>query len=928
MTRRSSFAEFLLKSAAITALSTGLIAAPVFSQDDGVETTPGSTQNATDDDDRIIVTGSRLTNQFTSDSPIDVITIEEANVQGIADIASLLRTQTVANGSPQITAATSSAFVQQGGTGVESISLRGLGANRTLTLLNGRRAGPAGTRGAVSAFDFNVIPLSAVERVEILKDGASSIYGSDAVAGVINVITRQGGGGDFNVFYSHPFEDGGAQSSVDGSWGVEFDRGWVRATGSYYHQEELTQGNRTYFKCAEDYVFNLDGSRADILDPRTGEAACNDLPWGHVWFYDYTAPGLFDQPWQGRPSLIQYDYDGDLSQYIPTFGPTGNSGLAAPSGWFPVGYGELLLPGAPNDPFYTPFARAAEGVTNGDHPFQDAQSLIPDVERGTAFFNGEYSVTDSITAYGEALLNRRKTTVNGYRQFWTYQYVYNYGAPFIGGDPIALAEGWSATLGGLSPTTITDHNQTRITVDYTRFVAGLRGDFGANAPSWQWDAHAQVSRSEGEYDQDIVFDDAISPYQFRTSLCAGTMTPIRGVPCVDINWYTPEFLAGNFTQEERDFLLGTAVGETIYTQSSAEGFASGELFDLPAGPISAAIGVQTRRDEIDDQPAEEILSGNAWGFSTAGRTQGRQTTNAFYGELGIPLLKDVPLAEALDLTVSARYTDIESVGQLSGSAVTVSENSTTYKVGLGWQVIPPIRLRASYGTSFRSPALFELFLGNQSSFIGQRVIDPCVNWAANLANNSITQRVADNCAADNVPATHNGSGSSATVLARGGALTNLQSETSVSQNLGIIWSPAFADLQVSVDYFDIEIENEVNQLGATNILLGCYSSTNFATDPLCDLFTRNSASSNAAFLINTVQDDFINVSTQVNSGIDVELLYRRDTPWGDLTLGTQHTFTIEDEIQLLPTSAPRDFNGEGGDPEWVGNFNATLDTGP
>ncbi len=140
--------------------------------------------------EEVMVTGSRIARDvFSSSSPMDVIEMEVADVQGIGDIATLLQTTTVAAGSPQVTAASSTAFVQNGGTGAATLSLRGLGANRTLVLLNGRRAGPAGVRGGVSSFDLNVLPLNAIERVEILKDGASSIYGTDAVAGVVNIIT-------------------------------------------------------------------------------------------------------------------------------------------------------------------------------------------------------------------------------------------------------------------------------------------------------------------------------------------------------------------------------------------------------------------------------------------------------------------------------------------------------------------------------------------------------------------------------------------------------------------------------------------------------------------------------------------------------------------------------------------------------------------
>ena len=142
------------------------------------------------DEEKIVITGSRIrSGGFDEARPVDIIVADSAINQGLSDIGALLRNSTVASGSAQVTAASSTAFVQNGGEGTETLSLRGLGANRTLTLLNGRRAGPAGTRGGVSSFDFNVLPLSIVERVEILKDGASSVYGSDAVAGVINIIT-------------------------------------------------------------------------------------------------------------------------------------------------------------------------------------------------------------------------------------------------------------------------------------------------------------------------------------------------------------------------------------------------------------------------------------------------------------------------------------------------------------------------------------------------------------------------------------------------------------------------------------------------------------------------------------------------------------------------------------------------------------------
>ena len=369
---------------------------------------------AADSIEEVVVTGSRIhQDKYSSSAPVDVISPEEQVARGITDIASALQTTTVASGSPQVTAASSSIFVQDGGVGSETLSLRGLGANRTLVLLNGRRAGPAGTRGGVSSFDLNVLPLGAVERIDILKDGASSIYGSDAIAGVVNIITKKGDGGTVEGFASRPTKKGGEESRVSATWGHSFERGHLRVTADWYKESELARGQRDYFRCGEAYVFDpVTGARADAVDPRTGKPHCEDLLWGHVWLYDYASdfPVNDGQPPTNVPTgnsifLAQYDYNGDLGNYIPGYAsdPNNPAYLSTPAGWFPVDYD-----------------KASSAVANADHPFQDKSSLIPKVERTTFYADGEFKINDRMTAYGEVLLNRRKTTVHSYTQFWTY----------------------------------------------------------------------------------------------------------------------------------------------------------------------------------------------------------------------------------------------------------------------------------------------------------------------------------------------------------------------------------------------------------------------------------------------------------------------------------------------------------------------------
>jgi outer membrane receptor protein involved in Fe transport len=839
--------------------------------------------------EEIIVTGSRIQKDvYTSSEPMDVVLTQDAARQGFGSIGGLLQSTTVAAGSPQVTAATSTAFVQNGGIGAATLSLRGLGANRTLTLINGRRAGPAGTRGGVSSFDLNVLPLATIERIEILKDSASSIYGSDAVAGVVNIITKKGDGAEFDAYTSQPFESGGEELRLSASFGKSFERGNFRLTADYHDESDLAKGDRDYFRCGEAYIFDPQtGERRDVIDPRNGRSHCTDLLWGHVWLYDYQGAGG-NVPGQ----LAQFDYDGDLGQYVPGYAvdPNNPDFIQTPPGWFPVGYD-----------------RTSEGVANADHPFQDASSLIPETENITLYAEGEFDLTDNLTAYTEVLLNRRKTTVTSYTQYWTYIYNedWNFGnfTPVPGsGSP--LSAGWTGAQ-WLSPTPITDHNGSEIEVNYQRFVAGLRGDL---TESWSWDLSYQFSQSDGDYTDDRIFNDSIEDQWFNFGSCVGTVTSERGVPCVDVPWLDPEFLRGNVSPEVREFLFGRETGNTEYNQWTVEGFVTGEVFELPAGPLSAAIGFHYQDDEIKDVPGPITLAGNAWGASTAGITAGDDSTIAYFGELDVPLLTDKPGVQNLTLNASARYTDVDSYG-----------SDTTYKVGLNWQIVDSVRLRANQGTSFRSPALFELYLADQTSFAAQRAVDPCIRWGTNLASGDISQRLADNCAADGIAADFTGAPISATIIT-GGGLGILEAETSTSRTAGIIWTPEFADLSLSVDYFDIEVNDEVDQLGADTIVFECYNSEFFPDDPLCSLFERNALDSG----VNNIRDSYINIATQRSRGWDVSALYRTEAGPGSLTIETQHTFQTED-TQALFADTSEDNNGELGQPEWVGRLNVSYE---
>ena len=831
----------------------------------------------------IVVTGSRIKrSEFNSPDPIQVISAEQGQLKGIASASGLLMSSTIASGSPQVTSAISSAFVTDGGPGSETISLRGLGANRTLVLLNGRRAGPAGTRGGVSAFDLNVLPLAIIDHVDILKDGASSVYGSDAVAGVVNIITKRDTDGiDAEMFFSQPQKHGGEQYTASASFAKTFDRGFFSLSYEYYKKAEQTNGDRSYTNCGRQYITNSTGARKDTIDPRTGQIQCRDALYDQIWLYDFNFSGLAGK--------LQYDYTGKIKGLIPQT-PAGGGYPGMPAGFYTVGYS--------TDP-----TAADIGVLDYNSPFNLASSLTPRTERNTVFAQGSFKINDSIEAYGEALLNRRATKTNGYRQFWSYFYTGDY-------DP------FSAGFTGdyiLSPTPVTNHNRSGQRVDYQRYVGGLRGDFGGIdfLKSWDWDIFTQYSHSKGLYSQDVILQDAVDAGAFRTGSCVGTTTPISKKKCVDVSWVSPDFLAGKYTPEEEAFLFDTETGKTIYKQLVFEGSVSGNLFKLPAGDVGVALGFHYRKDSINDVPGPITLAGNSWGLSASGVTKGDDLDREVYGELSVPIFKDVFLAKSLDLSLSGRHTKVNSYGE-----------DDTYKIGLNWQIIPSLRLRATRGTSFRAPALFELYKNAETSFKAQRTIDPCIRWAQNLAQGTITQRVADNCAASGVPGTYTGAGATATVTSSGGK-GNLEAETSLAKTYGVIWTPKFADLQVAVDYFDIDVKNEVTQLGAATIVSQCYKSLNFPNDRLCKLFTRNAGS----HLITSVTDNYINIAEQVNRGIDLTVRYGLELPWDvRMTTELQSTWQLKDtEAKFADTV--QDFNGFVGDPDWTGQLNLSFQKG-
>lgn len=873
---------FKVRNARKTLLYTALVAGlglvatsatPVWAQDQDEDESQVEATEAQDQQDegeqedvldRIQVTGSLIRrDEYISTSPVQVITADTQAQVGQVDAAEYLQSSSVAAGSTQLNN-TFNGFVIEGGTGINSLSLRGLGAQRTLVLLNSRRPGPAGVRGQVGSFDLNVIPEVIVQRAELLKDGASSIYGSDAVAGVANVITRKDlDGGEVSLQINQPEEAGGAIYQGSAAYGWNFDSGSAVVAAEYFFQEELRRSDRDFMKCPQDYYYDADGNRIDREDRSilagTDLAGCNNL------YANTVLDAVFGDRYIPSP-------DGTTVGMIPGYRPRDNGRYDDEGG---QAYYEDVL--------NFPFAASDTAINR-----QERMSLYGATEFELGFAGG-------VTWDTEWLYNKRETTAEGWRQFF----------PLMGGATAVIPSYQypdndtfvTPVPSGIAQPVMPYPSNSNVEVDYYYFATGLEGEIGNS--SWTWSADASFSRSEGDYTSNGIVASRSGDIEFDPD-------------GPDLNYFDPMYLSGAGMDALVDAVGAMHTGSTVYDQFVTTGIITGDLFEMPAGAVGVAFGAEYRDFSIDDQPSQLSQDGDLWGSTSAQVTKGDDQVVEGFAELDIPLLAGRTMFESLSLNVSGRVFDYDSTG-----------SDSVWKAGLNWQINPMIRLRSTYGTSYRSPALYELYLGDQTAFLGQLAIDPCIEWA-----DSNNEFIRTNCAAAGIPDDYTGASSSATVISGGGAGV-LEPETSNAFTAGLILTPAFADLSIAVDYFEMEVEDQVAQLGAGSIIGGCYGSPNYPS-AFCDLFDRNSGDDpTEPFKITEVRDSYLNVDRQKTRGVDVNFRYDGLFSFGKLVVENQSTWIFEDLEQLFDPNLAQGFddnnrNGTIGRPKLVSNLRTSL----
>lgn len=893
----------------------GLGAAPVAAQEsEAAQCEPGEVLNdqgecvdGADAQDTILVTGSRIRrDSFTSTAPLQVISSEEIRDAGLIDTAQILQQTTVAQG-VQLDSTITSTFVTDGGPGANNISLRGLNADQTLVLINGRRFAPAGVEGAPALPDVNLIPSSMIQRIDILLDGASSVYGSDAVAGVVNVILRDDFDGlQVDGFVSVPEESGGGSQRWNVLMGDSNERSNFVFAVEYFHQDELNVNDRDY-----------------NLDPDSGLYCNRDI--------ELDSNGNTLSQCQGaiinRIRIYSAYQDGnlDFSLYDPALFGT-----------------DVYAGGAETRPL---LAGTGFGLGNSADPafrssyLEGEDDMIPESQRYSMFFTGERELdpifgVDGVTAFLEASHSNSQTYVkNGFHgQIFATVPASNPYNPF-GVDVVPIFH---------SPV---ERSNIDVEVQQTRILGGLRGDFAfLDAPEWSYELFTGYTRSMGYSSRPAIDEDRLR-HTIYTSRDDGTGNIICGTDqsdlfgflgpdsCVPVNFFDPGLYpndgqtnTGFGSAEERDYLEIHRSVTTRVDQKIAGGFVTGPLFQLPAGDLSVVVGTEWREDSLDSGVDTVAGQGRAAGFFADRRSRGSVNLFEVYGEASIPLVSGQTFAEDITVDLAARLTDHEFYGQ-----------NETYSARASWSLTDYLTFRGTYGTSFRAPNTRELFLGGQTGF-ASAFADPCVvPSAANVggtydpSQDTRDPQVLANCVAEGVDPTSLGLTGASSIEAFRAGNPNLEPETSTAFSYGFVFEQPFFsgfDATFGMTYFDIEVEDSIAIPGTAFSLNQCYNSPNFPNDPFCARRERDPVTGFLNFVDNTP----FNVATQSTSGIDLNGRFNYDAPqdlFGGFNIDINTVWTWSDEVlsQTTAQSNVNNFVGDWGNPEWRGTINTRLSKG-
>jgi len=884
-------------------LGLALLSATAYAQD--------APANDEDQDEAIIVTGSRIARP-TLDSPIPVTTVSaqdlmrsgQTNVGDVLnDLPSLRSTFSQSNSTQYI-----------GTAGLNFLDLRGLGEPRTLVLVNGRRHVTSSEGDFL--VDTNTIPTDLIERVDIVTGGNSAVYGSDAMAGVVNFVLKRNFDG-LNL---------SAQSGVSSRG----DRGTLRVAGTFGHNFADGRGN---------IALSLDYTNADPL-LNTHRPALTGAFSGRKQFQLVDDPAL-DNDIPDRRFLTgvhSFGYSNGGS-FIPYNGSRiTQCGMAA--GCLSNDYPRVFLfqpDGSLRESNYgVDFRPVGSGNNQGGEgaTLMDSGTLQPGYKRYVANLMGHYDVSEGFRPFFEAKFVRVDAFAQGEPTFSQGgpQGLDPDGVPYdpenyliytpISLDNAFLSPAARATIQSLLPAGATYFNLNRNNLDLGtrdeknrrdtfRIVVGAEGTFNGD---WRY----EISANYGELRTKSFFYNNRIEQNFYNAIDAvynannDIVCRINQVTVTDPNCHPLDILGnGRASREALNYINTTSLrhGRASQLDISANIVGnSSQWFELPGGPVGFAIGAEYRRETASYAYDELVASGETFLNAIPDFNPPSFSVKEAYAEINLPLIRKVSFADELSISGAVRVADYK------GSAGTV----WAYNVGGIYAPVPDIKFRVNYSQSVRAPTLSDLYESASQNYAA--VDDPC---DVNFINSGKATRPA-NCAAAGVPVGfENQFTRSGTLEILSGGNPDLDVEKSKSLTFGVVLQPRFLPgLAITADYYDIKIENVISSVSAQQILDGCYDGPSL-DNSFCELiFPRNG---DGSFQLPALLQSSLNFAQERAKGIDLDINY-------------DHRFDADNRLQLRfvgnwvrmrndfpyldEPDQPERLKGELGDPIHAFNFSA------
>lgn len=828
--------------AALPAITTLLLASPALAQDEGTaDPLPVTTEST------IFVTGTRIARpNAQSASPIQSVNAEEFVLTGVPNVEQTL------NQLPQLVPGFTNTS-NNPGTGAATLNLRGLGSVRTLILVNGRRW-IASDAGQVPEVDVNTIPAALIERVDIVTGGASAVYGSDAVTGVINIILRDEIEGLHLEVRQNITEQGdGRVSSADLSFGTRAlgDRLRLLASVGFLDQAAVRQSERVYTRvallegCAVPGTRNETGASQVVNDPQCappneialtagGSAAVpSGLVQGGAFFPVPGSDVLL------RNQGLTFDPDGSPRRFTPAT----DLFNYAPDNYLQVGlrrWSGNFIASFDISPAVEPFVELSYIETRSPRQIAATPTFIGGVQVNldNPFLTPEGAEVLELSHGVDAEGDRGfvGNFIDGFRR-----------NPAFDGDAdgIIFFPGLASRLGLGARRSLEQR-------DAFRALAGLRGQISND---WRYNLYASHSR----VDHVTLYRNSGSERRFRQSLLAIRDPATSQIVCIDPSGgCVPAniFGVGNLSAEAADFIRTNPQDLTLIEEQVAEASLTGSIPFLEAGPLGLVLGITGRRSAYDYNPDPSLADGDDLGFVPGTPAGGSTKVWELFAESRVPLLADRPFAHELSFELGLRMSHYESVGTV-----------WTWKALGEWAPVAGLRLRGGFQRAVRGPNIRELFEAPVESLAA--FPDPCSVDAGQLGNPEIVAA----CIRDGVPPSVIGDfiGAASFALTRGNP--DLKAEVANTLTVGTVVAPrSIPGLSVAVDYYDIEIRRAIGVFGGggPSVIFGCISGGADPANPLCQAYDRGPDGA-----VQTVDLPTDNLGYFRARGIDWQLSYRR-----------------------------------------------------